>query len=160
MVKKTFFKKTGRKLGRELKEIKLKEKEVRALEKEKEIRDRRETLNKKIRTLKGQKPSFIKGVGRVARASGRGIAVGVKGFTGITRAKREAAIRREERSKITKSIKKKITLKKPKKKGKKKVTRRRVRQQVRREVRREPVQRAEPPKRSREEDTLSFISRL
>ena len=76
MTKKT--KEIGRKIGMQLKEIKQQEKALRTLEKEKEVRDRREKLNMQIKALKKQRPTFFKKAWKVSKTIGKGLGTSLK----------------------------------------------------------------------------------
>ena len=57
-------KNVGRQIGRDLQEIKRKEKVLRTLEKEEEIRKKKKEINEKLRKIRSERPSFLKSIGR------------------------------------------------------------------------------------------------
>ena len=71
MTKKT--KEVGRKIAKQLYEIKEQEKAIRTLEKEKDVRERQEGLKKRIRELKKQRPTIFRKVIKAGKTIGKGI---------------------------------------------------------------------------------------
>jgi len=71
MTKKT--KEIGRKIAEKLKSIKEKEKVLRTLKKEKEIRDIESNLNERIEKLKMERPTFMKKLGRGISTIGKNV---------------------------------------------------------------------------------------